>query len=106
VPLDGIRFQQELTRYEGDKSMPYITSYERLAREEGIEKGRREGAAGLIVRQTQKRFSGFASGDEEAIRGLSVSQLEELSEALLDFTGIEDLRQLAFPRSTSGFQRT
>lgn len=81
--------------------MPHITSIERLAREEGIaqgreqgiEEGRREGAAKLIVRQTRKRFRGFASSDEDAIRGLSVNRLEELSEALLDFTGIEELRE-------------
>jgi hypothetical protein len=62
-------------------------------RVEGIAEGRREEAAKLIVRQTRKRFPGFASGDEDAIRGLSVSRLEDLSEALLDFTGIEELRQ-------------
>jgi hypothetical protein len=91
-----IEFRQELKRYEGDKAMPHVTSIERLARkegrEEGIAEGQREGAARLMVRQTQKRFPGFASGDEEAIRGLSMSQLEDLSEALLDFTGIEDVR--------------
>ena len=72
--------------------MPYITSNERLAREEGLAESRRE-TASLMLRLTRKRFAGLHSGDEEVIRALSVTRLEDLSEALLDFSRIEDLRQ-------------
>jgi hypothetical protein len=36
-------FKAELHRFEEEKQMPYITSVERIAREEGFEKGREKG---------------------------------------------------------------
>jgi hypothetical protein len=36
-------FREEMHRYEEDKSMPYVTSIERLAKEEGRQEGLQEG---------------------------------------------------------------
>ena len=36
-------FREELERYEEENQMPYVTSIERLAREEGIEEGIQQG---------------------------------------------------------------
>ena len=36
--------------------MSYVTSWERFAREEGIEKGRQEGEAKALLRQLQAKF--------------------------------------------------
>ena len=68
--------------------MPHITSFERI----GIEKGRQQGAADVAVLQARKRFRGFGPDDEAGIRKLSLARLKKLSEALLDFNGIVDLR--------------
>lgn len=76
--------------------MPHITSIERLSRDEG----RREEAANLVLRQARKRFPMFGPDDEAAIRRLLLADLEILSEALLDFAAIEDLREwLSRPRN-------
>ena len=77
-------FEQELMEFESEKAMSHITSFERI----GIKKG----AADVTVRLARKRFPEFGPEDEAAIRKLSLARLEELSEALLDFAGIADLR--------------
>ena len=51
----AIRYRQDIDRIEEERHMPYMTSMERLAREEGIEKGIEEGAlreARDLIRQT------------------------------------------------------
>ena len=72
--------------------MPYVTSIERLGRQEGRQEGRREEAANLIIRLAKKRFVGIALDDEATIRRLGLDGLEALSEALLDLATIDDLR--------------
>jgi len=84
-----VAFRRELISFEEEKTMPYITSIERIGREEG----RREEAANLVVRLARKRFATFGPEHEAAIRQLPLAGLELLSEALLDFAAMEDLRQ-------------
>jgi hypothetical protein len=79
-----IAFRQELINFETENTMSHITSIERL--------GRQEEAANLIIRQARKRFAGFGANDEAAVRRLPLAGLETLSEALLDFATINDLR--------------
>jgi hypothetical protein len=78
-------FRRQLVRFEQEKKMPYITSIERLAL--------KEGTANVVMRQARKRFPEFAAEDEEAIRRMSLARLEQLSDAMLDFRTIGDLRQ-------------
>lgn len=63
------------------------------AKAEGRQEGRQEGTVSLIVRQLTRRFGHEIS---EAIRkqisALPLPVLEHLSEALLDFTSVEDLQ--------------
>ena len=58
---------------------------------EGFAEGRQEGEASLVWRQLKCRIGEMSSELETRIRGLSVAQLEELGEALLDFSGGTDL---------------
>jgi predicted transposase YdaD len=71
--------------------MPYVTSIERLGRQEGRQEGRREGIIDLSVRLARKRFQALSAEAETAIRKLPVERLEGLSEALLDFATLADL---------------
>jgi predicted transposase YdaD len=79
--------------------MTYITSIERLGieqgRAEGIEQGRAEGRAeghlALVLRQLTRRCGALAPATETRIRQLTLGQLAQLAEALLDFTGTDDL---------------
>jgi len=59
--------------------------------QEGLQKGRQEEAANLVLRQLTRRLGPLSGEQVERVRGLSVAELEDLGEALLDFTAIADL---------------
>lgn len=59
-------------------------------REEGLERGRRSESA-LIVRLLRKRLGGLSENLEAEVLQLSMTDLENLGEALLDFTSEADL---------------
>ena len=67
--------------------MRYITTGERI----GYERGKQEGKQELILRLLQRRVGELSSELQERIKSLSLNQLENLGEALLDFTATEDL---------------
>ncbi len=67
--------------------MRYVTIGERI----GYERGKQEGEQHLILRLLQRRVGELSPQLQESIQSLSLNQLENLSEALLDFTAMEDL---------------
>ncbi|WYL96607.2 MAG: DUF4351 domain-containing protein [Gloeotrichia echinulata IR180] len=71
--------------------MTYVTTGERIGYERGIEEGEQKGEQRLILKLLQKRFGELPSEAIASIQSLDVIQLEELAEALLDFTEIDDL---------------
>jgi Domain of unknown function (DUF4351) len=82
-----IEFWQEFTQFEQELTMSYITTGERI----GYERGREEGEQSLVLRQLQKRVGDLPEDVRVRVQNLPLNQLEELGEALLDFTAIEDL---------------
>lgn len=63
----------------------------RDAMDEGRVEGRTEEARSLVLRQLTRRLGTIPSTTETQIRSLSLTQVEDLGEALLDFTGLADL---------------
>jgi Domain of unknown function (DUF4351) len=63
--------------------MPYITSVEEI----GFERGVRS----LILRVLKHKFGSIPDRTIDRINKLSITRLESLGEALLDFSAIEDL---------------
>ena len=61
-------------------------------RMEGLEAGRQQQAAALAVRQLSRRFGSLDQGTRERLSSLTLQQLEQLAEDLLDFTGPADLQ--------------
>jgi flagellar biosynthesis/type III secretory pathway protein FliH len=59
--------------------------------EQGREQGREQGIAEVVERLLNRRFGSLSPSLQEAVRRLSVAQLEELAEALLDFENEADL---------------
>jgi len=59
--------------------------------EEGIEQGKQQEAIALIMRQLPRRIGAVTPQLQERICGLSLNQLEDLAEALLDFSTEADL---------------
>jgi predicted transposase YdaD len=64
----------------------------REIKEEGREEGRKEEAVNFVTRQLIKRFGELSLEVRSLISGLPLSVLEELGEALLDFTSVADLQ--------------
>jgi len=58
---------------------------------QGLQQGEQLGTASVLIRLLSRRFATIAPTVEEKIRSLSISQLEELTEAQFDFTTSEDL---------------
>ena len=61
--------------------------------QEVFTEGRQEEGMALILRQLQKRCGTLGSPATEQVTRLSLSQLEALGEALLEFRGLADLEQ-------------
>ena len=62
-----------------------------LGMQRGIQQGLHDGEAGIVVRQLRRRFGILPVRQEDAVRALSSTDLEELAEALLDFQTSTDL---------------
>jgi len=59
--------------------------------ERGLEQGIQRGEANLVLRLLNRRLGQVPAGVEQQIRQLSIEQLEDLGEALLDFAREADL---------------
>ncbi|MHC5730421.1 MAG: DUF4351 domain-containing protein, partial [Nostoc sp.] len=69
-------------------------------RQEGRSEGRQEEAANLVIRQLTKRFrQEFSEEIRSSVSNLPLPVLEDLSEALLDFTSVADLQAWLEARS-------
>ncbi len=60
-------------------------------RQEGREEGRQEGEATLVLRLLTRQLGQLTPEMRSQIQQLRVAQLEELGEALLDFSSMRDL---------------
>jgi predicted transposase/invertase (TIGR01784 family) len=83
-----------LSRDEVDAMLGIELSQTRVYREaeqEGNVKGRQEEAESLILRMLKRRVGNVSIDLEAQIKALPLAQLEELGEALLDFTQMTDL---------------
>jgi hypothetical protein len=74
---------------------PWINVGIRAGREEGLaaglEKGRMQGEAELVLRQLNRRLGKMLEADKRAIRKLELLKIEDLGEALLQFDAYADL---------------
>jgi predicted transposase YdaD len=61
-------------------------------RQEGLEAGRQQEAAGLAIRLLIRRLGSIDAGSRERLSDLPLQQLEQLAEDLLDFTEPGDLQ--------------
>jgi predicted transposase/invertase (TIGR01784 family) len=97
--LAGLRFKKDLIHqlFRRDIMRESVIYQEILeeGREEGRQEGRQEGqyqeALAMIMRQLQRRIGAVNRQQEAQIRDLSILELEDLGEALLDFSQAADL---------------
>ena len=88
-------FWEELRTYEEERKMPYITSVEQIGYDRGLqvgeESGVEKGQRSLILRLLNCKLGVLPDRTIDRINKLSITRLESLGEALLDFSAIEDL---------------
>ncbi|MEC4985853.1 MAG: DUF4351 domain-containing protein [Oscillatoria sp. PMC 1068.18] len=86
-----MRFEETLiTQLFTNDMMRESVIYQRILRE-GRSEGLQQEARSLVMRQLRRRFGTIEPELEAQVEQLSLSQLEELAEALLDFTALTDL---------------
>ncbi len=89
----------ELTAFEEERKVTYVTTGERIGFErgksegfqEGEQRGKTEEAQSLILRLLSRRVGTLPAGVEAQVQALDLPRLEALGEALLDFAGVDDL---------------
>jgi predicted transposase/invertase (TIGR01784 family) len=97
--LAGLRFEKDLIRQLfREEIMQESVIYQDILQkglqqglQQGEERGKEQEALQLILRLLTRRFSNIQPDVEQQIRTLSITQLEDLAEALLDFTSPNDL---------------
>ena len=63
----------------------------REGEQQGMQQGMQQGETNMVIRQLTRRFGNLTPNQVEKVRSLSLSQLESLGEALLDFNNLSDL---------------
>jgi predicted transposase YdaD len=96
--LEETQFTNELKQaglVEEEEVMEIVTSWMERGIEKGIQQGRQEGRQegekNLIIRLIKRRFKVISPELENQINNLSLNQLENLGDALLDFQSLDDL---------------
>ena len=104
-PEMNLEFRRRVLEYEKEKIMPYITSNEQIATEEGRQEGRQEGRLegrqegrlegrqAVILRLLRRRLRGLDGTTERRVCDLGAESLELLADDLLDYTSVSDLNQ-------------
>lgn len=93
--LAGLRFDkgliQQLFREEIMQESVIYQDILQKGLQQGEERGKKQEALQLILRLLKRRFGAIEPEIEEQIRALSITRLEDLAEALLDFSSHSDL---------------
>lgn len=84
-------FWEDFKQFEQERNMPYMTTGERIGFDRGKQEGLVEGELSMVLRQLQRRLGQLSPTVREQIESLALAQIEALGEALLDFTGADDL---------------
>lgn len=87
---ENLRVNQKLETDDRELIMRLEPLYQRN-REQAKEEGRQEGEKNLILRLLHRRIGEIDALLIERITGLSIEHLENLGEALLDFSSVADL---------------
>jgi flagellar biosynthesis/type III secretory pathway protein FliH len=102
-PAERLQLHQEISKVEskemGDRVMeltnPWIEAGKEQGRQEGrqegLQAGRQQGEVELVLRLLSRRFGALSASQEKIIRKLPLQSIEELGEALLEFTSSADL---------------
>ncbi|MCF7993498.1 MAG: DUF4351 domain-containing protein [Chromatiaceae bacterium] len=84
-------FIQELTDFEDQTKMPYVTSAERVGHKRGLQQGRQEGEAAMLLRLIHAKFGPPTDAVRERVETADAATLLHWSERILTADSIDDL---------------
>jgi len=85
--LAGLKFKKDFIRqFLSEEVMQDSVTYQDI-----LQKGEQKGEERTIIRQLNRRFGQLDSSVMTKVKALSIEKLDELAEALLDFSNITDL---------------
>ena len=84
-----LEFREELIAFEEERQMPYVTSVERI----GIQKGRQEGEAAILLRLIALKFGPPSEDVRERIEAADADTLLDCSARILTAERVEDIFQ-------------
>ena len=94
---------QDIEQLERNKTMPYITSVERIGIEKGLQQGKLEGKlegrlegklegeTGLVERLLIRRFGPPSAETQARLKAATLEQLEQWADNILDAVTLEDV---------------
>jgi hypothetical protein len=92
---EDLKLRNEIAKVESkemrDRVMQLTNPWIEAGKREGLQQGRHEGEAELVLKQLARRLGDLSAAREKSIRKLPLSKIEELGEALLDFRSRRDL---------------
>ncbi len=87
-------FQAEVDKIEPiqkEATMKIVTSWMREGIEQGLVQGKQSEASSLVMRLLPRKVGTITPELQQRIKQLQLTQLEDLAEALLDFSAVADL---------------
>lgn len=91
------KLTREIEKSKGVKRMPYVTSWERIAQQRGEkigeERGEERGEKKMLFFMLRRKVGELSDVLTAQIERLPIPQLEQLADALPDFTQASDLER-------------
>lgn len=87
-------FREQLAKIEPaqqEEVMEIVTSWMQQGIQRGLQQGRQQQAVSMVLRQLTRRLGTVDQSLQERIQRLSLAEVEDLGEALLDFDRVSDL---------------
>ena len=79
--------QQRITAIEGETHMQYVTSFERLAKQDGVQQGQVE----LLIRQLTHRFGPLPDEVRSRLERATPAEIETLADRILEANSLEQV---------------
>jgi hypothetical protein len=88
-------FRGEISQWEAERGMPYLTTFERWGLEKGLEKGRLEEIQHNIATSLQVKFGAPGKRLTSKLRKINdLEQLRSLFQAILEAETLAEIRRL------------